>query len=179
MGSSERRVRAKTETLSLRLDPKIRFALEFVSRVRGQSITTVVERAINETANQVVLGPPRSSFYEEYVSREECPTWHKFWDPSEGVRTLKLLSNSYYPSTSEEDELRAFTYAHIPFFYGEDGQTFDPYIAVLWPRINEFLSIWRATQSSDFWATGRAMAEALRKAKVSAPDWPPNSKQQR
>ena len=32
----------KTETLSLRLDPKTKFILEFVARINGQTLTTVI-----------------------------------------------------------------------------------------------------------------------------------------
>lgn len=40
----------KTETLTLRLDPKVRLIIELISRVRRQSITGVVEAAIEDIA---------------------------------------------------------------------------------------------------------------------------------
>lgn len=40
----------KTETLTLRLDPKVKLMIELISRVRRQSITGVVEAAIEEIA---------------------------------------------------------------------------------------------------------------------------------
>lgn len=40
----------KTETLTLRLDPKVRLLIELISRVRRQSITGVVEAAIEDIA---------------------------------------------------------------------------------------------------------------------------------
>lgn len=40
----------KTETLTLRLDPKIKTMIELISRIRRQSITGVVEAAIEEIA---------------------------------------------------------------------------------------------------------------------------------
>lgn len=40
----------KTETLTLRMDPKVKFLIEIISRVRRQSITGVVEAAMEETA---------------------------------------------------------------------------------------------------------------------------------
>ncbi|MCQ3001434.1 hypothetical protein NLO98_16920 [Pseudomonas syringae] len=40
----------KTETLTLRLDPKIKLMIELISRIRRQSITGVVEAAIDEIA---------------------------------------------------------------------------------------------------------------------------------
>ncbi|MGU9820052.1 hypothetical protein [Pseudomonas sp. LF090] len=40
----------KTETLTLRLDPKVKLMIELISRIRRQSITGVVEAAIEEIA---------------------------------------------------------------------------------------------------------------------------------
>lgn len=40
----------KTETLTLRLDPKVKIMIELISRIRRQSITGVVEAAIEEVA---------------------------------------------------------------------------------------------------------------------------------
>lgn len=39
---------AKRETLSLRLHPKTKFMLEFTARMRGQTLTMLVERAIRK-----------------------------------------------------------------------------------------------------------------------------------
>lgn len=39
-----------TEVLSMRISERTRFQLEFISRIRGQSYTEVVKRAIEEQA---------------------------------------------------------------------------------------------------------------------------------
>ncbi len=67
--------------LSLRLDPKTKFILEFVSRINGQTITTIVERAIRSSTDDIRL-PSERDF-------ESGPNWQHFWDPHEGVRTPK------------------------------------------------------------------------------------------
>lgn len=85
---------------------------------------------------------------------------------------LKLLSDDRYPSTFEEDELRDFTSAHSEFFYVGKDQPHCAYLDILWPSIDQFLSTWRTTKASDYWAAGRAMVDALRTAKVIAPEWP-------
>ena len=110
--SIQRSRSAKTQTLSLRLDPKTRFILEFMARVKGQSITTLVDRAIREMAGNVTIGG-------DEVGGAGLD-WRSFWDASEGVRTLNLLAASDYPTTFDEDELRAFTHAHWQFFYTDD-----------------------------------------------------------
>ncbi len=166
----ERSTRAKTQTLSLRLDPKTRFVLEFVSRIRGQSITTVVERAIKDASSEVSAG----EVWHEQGSQFQPATWQNFWDPDEGVRALNLLASESYPTTFEEDELRAFTLVHHEFFYtSENGHT--PQKAstnVLWPKIDKYLELWRETKSTDYWACGKLMVEDLAAAGLSPPHWP-------
>ena len=164
---------AKTQTLSLRLDPKTRFMLEFMARIKGQTITMVVERAIKETAERTGVGPE----WDEQGKRIEQETWSVFWDPNEGRRALSLLANPYYPTTYDEDELRTFTKVHQPFFYA-DRSCEHPrraYLEVLWPNIGRYLIIWREKKSEDYWAAGEAMAEDLSTARVVPPDWPPKA----
>lgn len=172
--SPEISTRTKTQTLSLRLDPKTRFILEFMSRVRGQSITVVVERAIKEAADRVGIGPTH-----DYNNNElPQPTWTDFWDPDDGVRALKLFANNHYQTTFDEDEIRRFTLDHWEFFYTSEKVTTPRrgFINILWPRLDKYLAIWRETKSSDYWAAGIQMASDLSAAKVSAPIWPRSTK---
>jgi hypothetical protein len=159
---------AKTESLSLRLDPKTRFILEFASRINGQTITTLVERAIRASCDKVRLS---SDF------GREGPNWQDFWDPDEGVRTLMLLTSSDYPSSFDEDELKVFTEAHKVFFYlpGEGAPTPNrSFVKVLWPKIDEYRGIWRDQLDKDYWAAGNTMVADLSSAKIKPPVWPPN-----
>jgi hypothetical protein len=156
----------KTETLSLRLDPKAKFILEFVSRINGQTITTIVERAIRSSADDIRLSA------EEF---SPGPNWEYFWDPHEGVRTLKLLAYSTYPSTFDEDDLRSFTEAHKEFFYLPDTDPAKPnraFLQVLWPKIDEYRRVWLDNIDCDYWAGGRAMVADLTSAKIKPPTWP-------
>ena len=159
----------KTQSLSLRLDPKTKFILEFVARIRGQSITAVVERAIKDAADQVDIGD------DEYGRNGR--NWADFWDPNEGVRMLKLISDNNYPTSYDEDELRAFTMAHWPFFYVKpDGSVPKRgFIEILWPEIQKYLEIWQKMKTEDYWAAGGAMMADLSAARVATPDWPPQT----
>jgi hypothetical protein len=150
----------KTESLSLRLDPKTKFILEFVARINGQSLTTVVERAIRKQCDEVTVG-------DEW-------RWHHFWDPEEGIRTLKLLACRDYTSTYDEDELRRFTEAHWEFFYTrrESDEPRRTYVETLWPKIEEYQRIWRNQRGSNYWAAGTAMVADLSAAQLKAPNWP-------
>lgn len=172
--AEEMRRGAKTQSLSLRLDPKTKFILDFMARVKGQSITTLVERAIKESADNVGIGPK----WDEGGNEIDQPTWNDFWDPSEGVRTLRLIANPHYPTTFDEDDLRQFTEVHQPFFYSDPPLRKVPrraYLEVLWPHIDRYLEIWREQKSTNYWAAGEAMMEDLLAARVAAPDWPPGA----
>jgi hypothetical protein len=156
--------RAKTETLSLRLDPKTKFMLDFLARVQGQSITTVVERAVHQVASRVSVAP----------FDENDKTWAMFWDASEGIRTLKLIADPHYPTNYEEDELLSFAKVHWPFFYLTE-KTITPkqsYVDLLWPKIDLYLDLWRTLRQENYWAAGEAMRADLLAAKIAAPDWP-------
>lgn len=162
--------RAKTETITLRLDPKTKFMLEFMSRVQGRTITAIVEHAVRDAANS-------SGVQDSYG---DTKTWAAFWDASEGVRTLNLIADPSYPTNFEEDELLAFAQAHWEFFYttASMDRPRRAYLDVLWPRVEEFLSIWQAQRHEDYWAAGKAMAAALSSAKLQGPDWPRGSKKE-
>lgn len=153
--------RKKGDTLSLRLDPKTKFILDFIARINGQTITSVVERAIRSYAENVIL--PNSA-----------KNWSAFWDVNEGIRKLKLLADADYPSSWEEDELRQFTLSNWEFFYF-DSKGQKPclaYVEILWPKIEEYFSLWKSTHAQDYWAAGKKMANDLKSANFSAPMWP-------
>jgi hypothetical protein len=159
----------KTQTLSLRLDPKTKFTLEFVARIKGQTLTTIVERAIRESCDQVMIGR-RGDF---------GLNWRNFWDPEEGIRALRLFACDDYPSTYDEDDLREFTKAHWEFFYtSEEAKTpHRAYVEILWPKIDDYRRIWREQRDGDYWVAGNAMVADLSAAKVRPPKWPRPKKQ--
>lgn len=165
----DRSPRTKTQTLSLRLDPKTRFVLEFLAKLNRQSITTVVEDAIRAAGADGTLpgiGKP-------------LRTWRGFWDVSEGVRRMLLLADDDFPSDYEDDELREFIKWHIEFF-SETNRLSDPdriNVEILWPRIEEFVALWLEKRRSDPWTVGFVMAEALELAEIRPPHWPRPTKQ--
>lgn len=167
---AEKDRRAKTETLSLRLDPKTRFILEFMTKVRGQSITVLIERSVRDLAERVRIGPTQ----DRRGNDVEQLDWTHFWDPSEGVRTLRLLACAEYPTDFAEDELKSFTDVHWPFFYtnAADHIVRRGYVEVLWPNVQEYLATWRETKTTNYWKAGEDMARSLSGARVAAPEWP-------
>lgn len=156
--------RVKTETLSLRLDPKVKFMLDFMARVNGQNITTAVERAVLLAADNAKIGA------DDDVRR----SWANFWDIDEGVRTVKLLSDQDYPKNFAEDELVSFFKDHWEFFYIDQSKrgVHRYYIELLWPKLDEYLEIWRSERQTNYWAAGKAMKADIEKAGIAAPVWP-------
>jgi hypothetical protein len=167
MAQAPKKAGGKELSLALRLDKKTRFILDFVSRAKGQTITTVVERAIYEAASQVHVTDGENDF-----------TWQDVWNEAEGARALKWATiKDLYPDYEEERRLN-FARRHWPFFYTNDRlhtvQTL--YVEVLWPRIDEFMQINDDNLQKNAWAAGEAMQEALRAAQIEAPEWPPKPK---
>jgi hypothetical protein len=158
----------KTEVLSVRMDPKTRFVVEFLARIRGQSISTVVERAIQEAADNARI---EGDF-------DGPRTWKDYWHVSEGIRSLMVLSDKRLYSSFDEEYKLAFTKTHWQFFF--NSPKCDDYkewsVEILWPKIDEFLDIWTRTKTNDYFAAGRAMREALLAAGVKPPEWPPKDK---
>lgn len=160
----ERRKAPKTETLTIRLDPKTRFALEFVARLKGQSITTVVERAIKKTADDTNVG---DAF--------DGANWSNFWDPNDGIRTILMAMDAgTFPSFDDEEKLD-FVKSHWPFFASQPNllnlrrESFE----ILWPSIDELLAEWRQRKGTDRMFVGEVMQKSLMSAKASfIPAWP-------
>lgn len=158
----ESRRGAKTESLSLRLDPKTKFILDFVVRMRGMRVTDLVGKAIKEMADSTRLGEQREK------------SWVDYWHPEEGVRTLLLIMDSDVETTFDEDELREFVKLHYEFFFEDRDMTAPStaFVQVLWDKIDEFLDHWRDHKSSDRWATGGLMLNAIKAAGMRGPTWP-------
>jgi hypothetical protein len=161
----------KTETLTIRLDSQTRFILEFLSRYRGQTITTAVERALVDAANTV-----------EIERGNGTRTWRDFWEVCEGARQLAVAKEpSLYPTFDEQLRVR-FAHTYWPFFYrpnyppkkgtqykGTQYQVW--WIDILWPNIDKYVKIWETERSKDWFAPARAMAKAIADTGLTPPDW--------
>ncbi|TAX91990.1 hypothetical protein ELH97_08660 [Rhizobium leguminosarum] len=161
----------KSEALTIRLDPKTRFILDYMARFKGQTITTVVERAILAAAANTVITRP-----DDYG--EHNITWQDLWDVSEGVRALEVSKVPELITTFEEERRLAFVRSHWPFFYTDEDKKIylNHYVDLLWPRIEEFMQLHEDMKHKDYYAAGNAMLEALKNAKLSTPTWPPEPK---
>jgi hypothetical protein len=156
----------KTESLTIRMDPKTRFMMDCIARIRGQTITTVIERSVAAAAAQ-----------ETMTYRGKAITWQHLWDLSDGIRSLMMAEvPELFPTYQEEKRLK-FAAEHAVFFYrkGQRDLFKDWNIDVIWPRIDEFVEMHEKLQITDYFATGKEMCAALREANIDPPQWPPSS----
>lgn len=170
LAMAETRKVTKTENISLRLDPKTKFILDFVVRMKGVRTTDLVARAIKEMADATSVG---GDGYGE-VAR----TWLNYWHPEEGVRALRLIMDADIPTTFDEDEVANFVKQHWEFFFSSQNYN-DPmvsFIQVLWPDMEVYLDHWRENKAKSRWATGELMLKAIKKADMRGPDWPRKAK---
>jgi len=161
----------KSETLTIRLDPKTRFMLEFVARLRGQTITVVVERAIAAAADGAEV--PQ---YNAFGGSEDPATWRDYWDVSEGVRAMKMAADPELHPTYDEERRLAFAKKHAVFFFALPSKMQGyrvGYIDTLWPQIDRLVEIDEANRATDYFAAGREMVSILEAANLKPPIWPP------
>jgi hypothetical protein len=89
-----------------------------------------------------------------------------------------MLADRHIPSNYEDDELRDFIEQHIEFF-SETDELRNPdrmNVAILWPKIEEYVDSWSESKRSDPWEVGRHMVSDLAAAKVEPPVWPRSKK---
>jgi len=144
--------------------------LEFVARLRGQTITTVVERAISAAADEATI-----PYVNPFDQTERFESWRQYWDVIDGIRELRMAAEpKLHPSYDEERRL-AFARRHWPFFYEDQHYAKEnkPFVYVLWPRIEEFIKLDDEMRRIDYFAAGRLMVEVLEGADLKAPTWPP------
>lgn len=167
------RKRAKSETITLRVDPKTKFMIEFLARLDSQTITAVVDAAIRERADSRGIQVDYDSLNHVAVVRY----WSEFWDPSEGIRSLKLLAEQNYNSNAEEDEIRQFALSHWQFFYTDpEGQ--NPrraFVDILWPSLPHLIELWHKQKCVDYWVAGKEIKKILTAAGIASPAWPPKT----
>ena len=91
----------KTETLTLRLDPKIKNMIELISRIRRQSITGVVEAAIEEIAYNT-----EAPYFDDgkMNNRALGPIFSDLWSTDESEWFINLCYR--FPTLLTYDEQR-------------------------------------------------------------------------
>lgn len=149
----------KTQQLTMRIDDKTRFQLDFSARITGMSITTFVERAILEKSNDVRVW--------ENVPNHEPLNWVDFWDTDEGMRTIRMLADIIHTgiyTTFEEDQLITFVRSHWNFF-AEDpnlSKLSRDHVNIIWPHMSNLLEIWMENRANDPECAAKKLLQLLK-----------------
>lgn len=159
VSDNRRKKNQKSESLTIRLDPKMRFALEFVARLKGQTITKVIERAVTDAAESTYAGDNKN--------------WLHYWDVCDGVRFIHLAMDPDTSPTFDEDELLDFIKIHWNYFSSTNNLSYlkRENIDVLWPKIGDLLKAWRECKSFDRLHCAKIMKEILRNSGLSDQSW--------
>lgn len=153
----------KTEHMSLRLDSRTKFLVEYWSQCVHQSDTAFVTMAVERYARDLAN--------EHGHSPKAC------FHPHRGVREVRLGLLDDYPLDDVRARRRDFVMQHRAFFLTQVGDHYQanvPFIETLWDvdgktNLDEYMNGW----AEDFWAPGKLMAERLRSRGLEAPVWPP------
>ena len=114
----------KTETLTLRLDPKIKYTIELMARIKRQSITSVIEAAIEATAfdldTPVVVDGKREIWSLSMAVSE-------YWSTDVVARFINLCA--FMPELLTYEEQRIWeTIKATPKFWDENIESYmNPY----------------------------------------------------
>lgn len=110
----------KTETLTLRLDPKVKYTIELMSRIRRQSITSVIEAAVEAEAfdldTPVIIEGKRETWSLASAVSE-------FWSTDVVTRFLGLCA--FMPELLTYEEQRIWeTIKATPEFWDENIESY-------------------------------------------------------
>lgn len=155
----------KTESLTIRLDPKVRFALEFVARIKGQTITKVIERTIVSCADSELISKASEADWNA-----PSLTWKDYWDVNEGIRAINLARDEDTHPDFDEEEMWDFIKTHAEYFFHDRVSLSSPKrenFDVLWPIIPQLLAIWDETKSTDRRKVAAIIEDSLKKAGIS------------
>ncbi|MFS8368240.1 hypothetical protein ACJRO0_12195 [Acetobacter oryzifermentans] len=158
----------KSESLTIRLDPKMRFALEFVARLRGQTITKVIERAVLSDADNA---------YVVDENHNPVGNWTKYWDVNDGVRAINIASDPKIHPTFEEEEILDFVKIHWNFFSFDRELLFlkRDNLEILWPQIESLIDDWRENKVTNRKYCAKRMREMLTNAGLDEKSWAASS----
>ena len=91
---------SKAESLTVRLDPKIRYGLDLLARKQRRNLSSVVEWALQKAIND-----PEEGLIEKHKDGSESHLLHLLWDVEEADRSYQLATVRPDLMTFEEEKL--------------------------------------------------------------------------
>lgn len=146
----------RAENVKIRVQPSVKFAIDFAARVTHRSLTQLVIDAVLPVLEDAKL---------------RGKGWRDFDDPTPGY-SMCLLYLHGAPLDKDEDTLKRFVLAHKEFFFDGDEPA-RRRLDVLWPRVEHFADTYFRKLKTDSFAAGHEMNKALTEAKRKPIVWPP------
>lgn len=146
---------------SLRIGARTQFAIELCALIEKKSETDVIETSVEEHARTITKAAGLSI--------------GALFHAHEGARKLNLYLVRELALADHDEERRGFVLEHEAFFYREvKGELVPnvPNVETLWPKIDEY----REAGKKRYWASGEAMAKALKERGIEPPVWPPKGR---
>jgi hypothetical protein len=123
----------KTETLAIRLDPKVKYGLEILAREQRRSITSLVEWVINDALRTHL----RISYSTDKIQTEGGGTYRRsydefvldyLWDSDEVIRLIKLADYNPDLLTYEENKVWNLIQENAFYWVGKLDEKKDRFI---------------------------------------------------
>ena len=108
---------ARSETVTVRLDPRLRFAADLVARKHRRTLSSFIEWAVEETLKSVELAPGNPEHLKKGIDAA-----NQVWDVDDADRFAKMAMN--YPNLLNHNEEKVFKIAkeHGYFWRGKKGK---------------------------------------------------------
>lgn len=138
----------RSETVTVRLDPKLRYLAELAARKQRRTLSSFIEWAIEDSLGRVEIY--LGSGYNNDPSRSVADESNQLWDVDEADRFCKLAQ--HYPELMTHDEQRLWKLikeldCSITGEKGEqtwrlfiDGRPIYPAIRKLWDSLQDYLN---------------------------------------
>lgn len=126
---------SRSEVVTVRLDPKLRFAAELVARKQRRTLSSFIEWAIEKAVSEEVVSP--STMNGDGDTALQAMTY--VWDVEDADRFIKFAGK--YPELLNFDEERLWKLIkETPYFFHYVGRTPEPDARLTWSI--EFNNIW-------------------------------------
>ena len=117
----QQRPTRKTESLTVRLDPKVKFGLELMSRLQNRTVTGVVEWALTAAMTRATINP------RDEESATVTAILDEVWSTDEPLRLVRLAFRA--PNLLTYEELRIWeTIQESPRFWDSPHRDHELYV---------------------------------------------------
>jgi len=124
---------ARSETVTVRLDPKLRYLAELAARKHRRTLSSYIEWAIEESLNSIIL--KRNEDYEWSLAEESS----ELWDVDEADRFAKL-AQKYPDLLTHEEQLILKLVKENKSFLCFDGDINYSYLRENWEAVRQFIN---------------------------------------